>query len=83
MPPAAPDFFADALRREIIRSEQQRMRALAIILAGTLGHAGTSRARGVGLLTHRLGAGRAHDLVERILSRPIEPDDAALHSRCH
>jgi len=33
MPPAAPDFFADALRREIIRSEQQRMRALAIILA--------------------------------------------------
>jgi len=33
MAPAAPDFFADALRREIIRSEQQRMRALAIILA--------------------------------------------------
>ena len=33
MPPAAPDFFADALRREIIRSEQQRMRVLAIILA--------------------------------------------------
>lgn len=33
MPPAAPDFFADALRREIIRSEQQRMRALAMILA--------------------------------------------------
>ena len=32
MPHAAPDFFADALRREIIRSEQQRMRALAIIL---------------------------------------------------
>ncbi len=30
---AAPDFFADALRREIIRSEQQRMRALAIFLA--------------------------------------------------
>ena len=36
MPPAAPDFFADALRREIIRSEQQRMRALAIILAALL-----------------------------------------------
>lgn len=36
MPPAAPDFFADALRREIIRSEQQRMRALAIILASLL-----------------------------------------------
>ena len=33
MAPAAPDFFSDALRREIIRSEQQRMRALAIILA--------------------------------------------------
>ena len=25
MPPAAPDFFSDALRREIIRSEQQRV----------------------------------------------------------
>lgn len=37
MTPAVPDFFADALRREIIRSEQQRMRALAIILAGLLG----------------------------------------------
>lgn len=36
MPPAAPDFFSDALRREIIRSEQQRMRALAIILAALL-----------------------------------------------
>lgn len=36
MTPAVPDFFADALRREIIRSEQQRMRALAIILAGLL-----------------------------------------------
>ncbi len=36
MPPAAPDFFSDALRREIIRSEQQRMRALAIILATLL-----------------------------------------------
>lgn len=36
MAPAAPDFFADALRREIIRSEQQRMRALAIILAALL-----------------------------------------------
>ena len=33
MAAAAPDFFYDALRREIIRSEQQRMRALAIILA--------------------------------------------------
>jgi Adenylate cyclase, family 3 (some proteins contain HAMP domain) len=33
MAAAAPDFFSDALRREIIRSEQQRMRALAIILA--------------------------------------------------
>lgn len=36
MAPAAPDFFSDALRREIIRSEQQRMRALAIILAALL-----------------------------------------------
>lgn len=36
MAAAAPDFFADALRREIIRSEQQRMRALAIILAALL-----------------------------------------------
>ena len=36
MPSAAPDFFSDALRREIIRSEQQRMRALAIILAALL-----------------------------------------------
>lgn len=33
MAAAAPDFFSDALRREIIRSEQQRMRALAIMLA--------------------------------------------------
>ena len=37
MPAAAPDFFSDALRREIIRSEQQRMRALAMILAALLG----------------------------------------------
>ena len=36
MADAAPDFFSDALRREIIRSEQQRMRALAIILAALL-----------------------------------------------
>ena len=27
------DAYADALRREILRSEQQRMRVLAIILA--------------------------------------------------
>lgn len=33
MAAAAPDFFSDALRREILRSEQQRMRVLAIILA--------------------------------------------------
>ncbi len=33
MADAAPDSFSDALRREIMRSEQQRMRALAIILA--------------------------------------------------
>jgi adenylate cyclase len=33
MAAAAPDFFSDALRREIIRSEQRRMRALALILA--------------------------------------------------
>lgn len=33
MAAAAPDFFADALRREIVRSELQRMGALAIILA--------------------------------------------------
>lgn len=33
MPAAAPDSFSDALRREIIGSEQRRMRALAIILA--------------------------------------------------
>lgn len=32
MADAAPDGYADALRREIMRSEQQRMRALAIIL---------------------------------------------------
>eukprot|EP01034_Spumella_vulgaris_P019148 gene19148-24472_t len=36
MPDAAPDFFSDALRREIIRSERERMRALAIILAALL-----------------------------------------------
>jgi len=36
MPAAAPDFFSDALRREIIRSERERMRALAIILAALL-----------------------------------------------
>jgi adenylate cyclase len=36
MPAAAPDIFSDALRREIIRSEQQRMRALAVILAALL-----------------------------------------------
>ena len=36
MAAAAPDFFSDALRREIIRSELQRMRALAIILAAIL-----------------------------------------------
>ena len=36
MAAAAPDFFSDALRREIIRSEQQRMRALAVILAAIL-----------------------------------------------
>lgn len=33
MATAAPDFFSDALRREIMRSEQQRMRVLAIVLA--------------------------------------------------
>jgi len=33
MAAAAPDFFSDALRREIMRSEQQRMRVLAIVLA--------------------------------------------------
>jgi adenylate cyclase len=33
MAAAAPDFFADALRREIMRSEIQRMRVLAVILA--------------------------------------------------
>lgn len=33
MAAAAPDFFADALRREIMRSEMQRMRVLAVILA--------------------------------------------------
>ena len=33
MAAAAPDFFSDALRREIIRSEQQRMRVLSIVLA--------------------------------------------------
>ncbi len=32
MPSAAADNFADALRHEIMRSEQQRMRALAIML---------------------------------------------------
>lgn len=36
MPAAAPDFFSDALRREIIGSEQRRMRALALILAALL-----------------------------------------------
>ncbi len=36
MAAAVPDFFSDALRREIIRSEQRRMRALAIILAALL-----------------------------------------------
>jgi len=33
---AASDVYADALRREILRSEQQRMRVLAIILASIL-----------------------------------------------
>jgi adenylate cyclase len=36
MPAAAPDFFSDALRREIIRSEQRRMRVLVIVLAALL-----------------------------------------------
>ncbi|WP_289298607.1 adenylate/guanylate cyclase domain-containing protein [uncultured Reyranella sp.] len=36
MAAAAPDFFSDALRREIIRSERERMRAVAIILASLL-----------------------------------------------
>ncbi|KAK6020424.1 hypothetical protein OSTOST_13923 [Ostertagia ostertagi] len=36
MPAAAPDFFSDALRREIIGSEQRRMRVLALILAALL-----------------------------------------------
>jgi adenylate cyclase len=36
MAAAAPDFFTDELRREIIRSERERMRALAIILAALL-----------------------------------------------
>ena len=33
MAPAAPDSFSTALRREIMRSELKRMRALAILLA--------------------------------------------------
>ena len=33
MAKAAPDSYTDALRREILRSELQRMRALAIVLA--------------------------------------------------
>src|SRR5688572_12200475 len=32
MAPAPRDGYGDALRREILRSEQQRMRALAVIL---------------------------------------------------
>jgi len=32
----ASDAYSDALRREILRSEQQRMRVLAIILAALL-----------------------------------------------
>jgi hypothetical protein len=36
MAAAAPDFFSDALRREIIRSERERMRAVATILASLL-----------------------------------------------
>jgi adenylate cyclase len=33
MTPIAPDLYADSLRREIMRSEQQRMRMVAVILA--------------------------------------------------
>ena len=36
MAEAAPDTYSDALRREILRSEQQRMRTLAVILAALL-----------------------------------------------
>ena len=54
------DGYADALRREIIRSEQQRVRALAIIL-------------GVLLATTVTGSIVLADLTHRLFRQSINP----------
>ena len=53
MAEATKDGYADALRREIIRSEQQRVRALAIILGVPLASTVTGSIVLIDL-THRL-----------------------------